>query len=103
MKRFDLYGSCSMSVEEVARSLEARLSADFIEHESGYRGVYFRFVAEGEELVIQANAEDEEGYLPEPEFGHWVTLMYINGSARWAILEQVLTDAGLDPLRSETI
>lgn len=102
MKRFDLYGSCTMSVEHVARSLESELDEQFQEHESGYRGVYFRLLSEGEELLVQANAEDDEGYLPEPEFGHWSTLVYINGSQRWLALEQVCADVGLDPLRSET-
>ena len=64
MKRFDLYGSSAMSVEQVTRLLESKLPASFVEHESGYRGVYFRFVSEGEELLVQANAEDDEGYLP---------------------------------------
>lgn len=101
MKRFDLYGSCTMSVEHVARSLESRLAQQFQEHESGYRGVYFRLVSEGEELLVQANAEDDEGNLPEPEFGHWSTLVYVNGSQRWSDLEQACAAVGLDLLRSE--
>ena len=82
MKRFDLHGSRSMSVEEVARSLEASLLAEFVERESDYLGVYFRLASEGEELLVQANVEDHEGYLPEPEFARWGTLVYVNGSDR---------------------
>ena len=102
MKRFDLYGSRSMSVEEVARSLGASLSAEFVERESGYVGVYFRLASESEELLVQANVEDDEGYLPEPEFAPWATLVYVNGSDRWATLERTLGAVGLDPLRSES-
>lgn len=102
MKRFDLYGSCTMSVERVARLLESNLDDQFQEHESGYRGVYFRLASEGEELLVQENVEDDEGYLPEPEFGHWSALLYINGSQRWSDLEQACADVGLDLLRSET-
>lgn len=102
MKRFDLYGSSAMSVEQVTRLLESKLPASFVEHESGYRGVYFRFVSEGEELLVQANTEDDEGYLPEPEFGKWSTLLYINGSSRWSYLEHACAVAQLQLLRSET-
>ena len=103
MKRFDLHGSVSMSVDDVVRSLEASLSATFVERESAYLGVYFRLAAEGEEVLVQANVEDDEGYLLEPEFARWGTLVYVNGSDRWTILEQILRDLGLDLLRSETI
>lgn len=84
------------------RSFESKLAQQFHEHESGYRGIYFRLVSEGEELLVQANVEDDEGYLPEPEFSHWSSLVYINGSQRWSSLEQACADVGLDLLRSET-
>jgi hypothetical protein len=103
MKRFDLYGSFAMSTEHVAQSLQSRLAQQFVEHDSGYRGIYFRLVSEGEELLVQANAEDDEGYLLEPEFGRWSTLVYINGSQRWSDLEQACAAVGLDLLRSETL
>lgn len=103
MKRFDLYGSQTMSVEAVARSLEKSLFERFVEHESSYRGLYFRAGTETEEVLVQANAKDDDGYLPEPRFGSWPTLVYVNGSHRWPDVERACADVPLSLLRSETV
>lgn len=104
MKRFDLFGSCSMTVAEVAFALQNGLAVKFVEHESGYRGgVYFRLASDDEEILIQPNSPDSEGYLPESEFAHWQTLVYVNGSYRWGDLGDAFSLAGLDLLRSEEI
>ena len=101
--RDSLYGSQAMSVEAVARSLEAILFEQFVEHESAYRGLYFRAATETEEVLVQANAQDDEGYLPEPRFRSWPTLVYVSGSHRWPDVERACGDVPLTLLRSETV
>lgn len=93
-----------MTVEEVTRALEGGIGANFVEHESGFRGgVYFRLASDGEEILVQPNSPDVEGYLPEPDFGHWKTLVYVNHSVRWEYLVASFVVAALDHLRTEEI
>ena len=85
MKRFDLYGSCSLSVSEVASAIEERGVATFVAHDSGYKGgPYFRHKADGEYITVQTNSVDSEGYRLEPDFEDRPTLVYVRGSKRWS-------------------
>lgn len=101
MNRFDLFGSSSMTVEEVVSRLQPDLGVAFVEHESSYRGVYYRSNQSGEELLVQPNSPDGEGYVVEPEFEQAQTLVYVNGSYRWTAIDAALSAAGLARLRSE--
>ena len=103
MKRFDLWGSSSLTTEEVAFSLEDALSIYFVEHDSSYLGIYFLFALDGEEIRVQRNEPDDEGYLPERGFPHCQTLVYVNGSSRWEDLDAAFRAAGLELLRSKTV
>jgi len=75
MKRFDLYGSCST----------------------------FRSSGTPELLVLQRNAEDEEGYLTESDFPDWPTLVYIADSTRWVDLDEMLRSSSLTHLRTTEV
>ncbi len=105
MKRFDLYGACGGSLEEVRLRVQHGLDRDFVLHESGYRGgEYFRAAGPPEEVLLQTNAPDEEGYYPEPEFREWPILVYINDSQRWGELDRRIAEIhSLVLLRSETV
>lgn len=106
MKRFDVYGSESLSLDEAARLVEVALGVSVEARESSFLGgEYFYFRGSGdpfEELIVQANFEDEDGYLAEADFPSHKTLVYTAQS-------NDLVDArlrgldGLSLLRSEVL
>lgn len=103
MKRFDLYGACRGSLQDVRDAIEQGLGSEFALHESGFLGgEYFRSVTPAEEILIQANTPDQEGYSPEPEFKEWAILVYVNDSTRWDEVDRLMSRIGaLTRLRSE--
>ncbi|MGH3916428.1 MAG: hypothetical protein ACRDTC_23915 [Pseudonocardiaceae bacterium] len=78
-KRFDLYGSRLLSLDDAARRLEAALGLVIQRHDSSYRGGdYYRGSGDAvEEVIVQQNFEDEEGYLAEPDFPDHEILVYV--------------------------
>ncbi|MCA1671733.1 MAG: hypothetical protein ABR608_06925 [Pseudonocardiaceae bacterium] len=104
MKRFDLYGWRSMPLAAAADLIARAVGVEFELHDSGYHGGdYYRSKCFGsEEILVQDNFEDEEGYLAEPNFPEHHTLVYINGASEK--VARVLADVeDLEPLRSELI
>ena len=82
MKRFDLYGSKSLSPGEAARRLAVVLEMRVEARDSDYRGgeYYLGTGDAAEKLTVQANFEDEDGYLAEPGFPSHTTLVYVTGA-----------------------
>ena len=104
MKRFDLFGTKEQTLTETADAVARAIGVSFELHESGYLGgEYFRSLGlEGEEVLVQANAEDEEGYLTEPDFADFPTLVYVNrGSEEFARALEAVPE--LELLRSEAV
>jgi hypothetical protein len=103
MKRFDLYGWRSLTPTEAAQLVEAVTGATLVRHESGYHGGdYFRHEGlDVEELILQANFEDEERYLAEPDFSGFSTLLYVTGPTNE--LRTKLAGLGLVLLRTELL
>jgi hypothetical protein len=77
-KRFDLYGNPEASLEAAARQVGEALGVTFELHDSYYLGGdYYLWRGEGsQELSIQENFEDEEGYLAEGDHPSFKTLLY---------------------------
>ncbi len=105
MKRFDLYGARSGSLDEVREAIERRLGREFVLHESSYvGGEYFRVAGPPEEILIQAHIPDDEGYFAEPDFQEWSVLVYVNDSTRWDEVDALLANVKLlHRLRTETV
>lgn len=105
MKRFDLYGSSSLTLDEVRSLLEQQLDLEFAEHDSGYLGgIYFRFNSKDERLTVQTNRPDDEGYRQEDEFDEQMILVYVSRSHRWELLETLLSEqCGLELLRTKLV
>ena len=74
------------------------------EHESGYRGgVYLRGSVDGlEEVIVQANFEDEDGYLVEADFADVRTLVYVTQDFESSALPD-LVNLGIYVLRVEEL
>ena len=104
MKRFDLYGSGSLSVHDIAQALDECGLATFTERESSYKGgVYFLHKVNSEKISVQANGVDPEGFRAEPDFSDMSTLVYVSGSDRWTELEETFRAIGLELLRTEQV
>ncbi|MGE5829925.1 MAG: hypothetical protein ACM30G_16415 [Micromonosporaceae bacterium] len=84
MKTFDLYGSPDLDAEELSAVVSTALGADFIEHDSSFRGRYF--LADGApRLEVQPNqvpGDDGEFEAMESEFAEFRTLLYVYGTDR---------------------
>ena len=75
-------------------------------HDSDYVGgeYYATPAGQSDEITIQANFRYDEGHFVEPDFPEYRTLLYVNESSRWELLEQVLaTLPGLKGLRREVL
>ncbi len=105
MKRFDLYGAHNSSLEEVLDAIQHNLDSEFALHDSDYLGgEYFRSASPREEILVQPNSPDDEGYCPEPDFEEWPILVYVNKSERWDEVDHAMSKIeGLKRLRSEEV
>jgi hypothetical protein len=104
VKRFDLFGSRQLQLSAAAGLIRSALGVEFELHESGYHGGdYYRSLGlEGDEIIVQTNFEDDEGYLAETDFADYPTLVYVNGGSE-EVARTLRTIEGLDLLRSEEI
>lgn len=77
-RRFSLLGAQG-NLEAVGEHLTREWGIEFRRHESGFRGGdYLR--GEGptvQEAIVQANFEDEEGYLAEEAYAEFPVLIYL--------------------------
>ncbi|MEU9749584.1 hypothetical protein [Streptomyces niveus] len=79
MKYF-LYGATE-SMRKVVEDLSSALRLRFEERDSSYKGGKY-FLAHGEgfqEISVESNWEDEEGFASEPNFKEYPILVYFNG------------------------
>jgi hypothetical protein len=102
-KRFWLLGSHD-DLPTVGRCLTAVLGVHLAEHESGYRGgAYLRGSGSGlEEVIVQMNFEDEEGYLAEADYPSYRTLSYVTQDLESVPLPKMV-DIGVHVLRVEEL
>ncbi len=79
-KRFDLYGSRGLSLDEATAAVGDAIGLQMRLHDSDYiGGEYFRGTTpSGTEIKVQPNYEDGEGYLTEPDFATYRLLVYVS-------------------------
>jgi hypothetical protein len=105
MKYYDLYGTRSMSTDELQEAVASALGISFEARYSSFIGPYFNADLEEENFAIWPNFLDggDEDEIQEPEFADRPVLLYVNDSERGAELEHVLTEIpGLEHLRRDT-
>ncbi len=108
MSTYDVYGTSTVTVDQLRTLLEGLLGQSFTEHDSDYLGgTYFqsgeRF-AESFRIVSNHGAVDPED-LPEPDFPDLHVLLEVNDSPRGAALRRDLPAAvpGIRLLRTTEI
>lgn len=101
--RYWLLGSHA-DLASTGRVLDELLGVTLHEHDSGYRGgIYLRGSARyAQEVIVQANFEDDEGYLAEPEFPDYPTLVYVTEDGA-TLSADFLADPRLSVLRVEEL
>ncbi|MCH0561466.1 hypothetical protein [Streptomyces sp. MUM 16J] len=79
MQRFYLFGYRGSELPEVEAALSGVLGGDFRHRNSSYKGGdYLLFSsAEVQEVTVERNWIDDEGYLAEPDFPEWQVLVYV--------------------------
>jgi len=79
VRRFQLYGWRDLPLADACGVLAGATGATFDLHDSDYRGgeYYAGRGRGGEEITVQENAADDEGYLVEPDFPGHRTLAYV--------------------------
>ncbi|MFI7349737.1 hypothetical protein ACIBSR_26245 [Streptomyces sp. NPDC049936] len=77
--RYYLYGSDEMSLQEVSDALSVSLQIPFDARQSDFKGgrYYLARMQAPEKITIEENWEDDEGYLAEPDFPAYSTLVYV--------------------------
>ncbi|GAA1559270.1 hypothetical protein [Kribbella lupini] len=103
IKRFWLLGSDD-DVATVGRRLAATLGVHLVERESSYLGgAYLGGSGSGlDEVIVQANFEDEEGYLAEMDFPNYRTLIHVTQELESRPLPKMV-DIGVHVLRVEEL
>jgi hypothetical protein len=101
MSRYELYGWKSEFLEDGAQVLSSVLGGRAEPHDSLYLGEYYHVLVQGiDELTVQPNLEDDEGYLIEPDFAEYQTLVYVTGATD-EHREAIKRIGGLDLLRQD--
>ncbi|MET9645558.1 hypothetical protein [Streptomyces syringium] len=77
---FALYGAKFPSLHEAVGIMAAEMALKFHRHESLYRGgEYFRAQPRGfDEMTVEVNWEDSEGYLAEPDYADHSILVFVS-------------------------
>jgi hypothetical protein len=106
MPIYDTYGTNAHTATELARIVADRLGLTFAEHDSSYRGIYYRTDAPPYLIEVQPNAvhgDDGQDDLYDPDHPQAQTLMLVTGPRRTPDLDASLNalDA-LDLLKQET-
>jgi hypothetical protein len=76
--RYYLFGSEQMSIKGVRDALSIPLGISFSTRESDFKGgeYYLARFQETGKITIEENWADDEGYLAEPDFPEYLTLVY---------------------------
>ncbi|MEV4138469.1 hypothetical protein AB0J72_40650 [Dactylosporangium sp. NPDC049742] len=85
MTVYDTYGADVRSAAELARIVADRLGLIFVEHESDYRGIYYRAEAPPYQIEVQPNAipgDDGQNDLYDPDHPGMRALLLVTGSQR---------------------
>ncbi|MER5554076.1 hypothetical protein ABT001_20790 [Streptomyces sp. NPDC002793] len=93
--RYYLYGSDKMSPQEVRDALSTSLGLSFDARQSDFKGGTYHLadVRDSGKITVEENWEDEEGYLAEPAFPTYFTLVYVTEPATHVL--SALENAGL--------
>lgn len=107
MTTYDLYGTVTLTVQELCARVADVLALDFAEHESDYRGVYHLAGDHlGEHFEVQPNAipgdAGGEPDLMEERFAEYPVLLYVNRSGRADERREALAAIGLVHLRRDS-
>jgi hypothetical protein len=83
----DLYGSKSLSIDELKAAVEPVLGIEFAPHYGDYRGGdywYWGPLGEGESITIQLNAYDtaDPDEILEEEFAEYAVLLHLEATER---------------------
>lgn len=104
MKTYDLYGTSALTPSRLVDVLATLLGLEFTQHDSDFRGVYYRAGDLADEhFVILPNEGDDEDDLPEPECAEPV-LLEVNATTRPEVVRRLLAQVPeLSLLRSRVI
>src|SRR5262245_35770888 len=93
MTIYDTYGTSIHTPAELARLVADRLGLAFIEHESDFRGIYYRGSAPPYRIDVQPNAipgDDDRDDLHDPDHPPARTLLLVTGPHRAPALDASL-------------
>lgn len=105
MKCSDLYGTRTLTVDEVRNKVASALGVPWERRYSDEIGYYFEADADGENFALHTNYLDagDEDEVREPEFADRVVLLYVSGTERGdEIRDALLTIEGVEHLRRDT-
>lgn len=101
-ERFELYGWRSLGLEAAMQEVASTLGVTFELHDSSFRGGLY-YAARGDDyadqLIVQRNFEDEDGYA-EPDFPEHASLLYVSGVSNNDMTTR-MSGVGAELLRSE--
>jgi hypothetical protein len=85
MTVYDTYGTSTHTVAELAQLVADRLGLSFVEHDSYYRGIYFRADIPPYRIEVQPNAipgDDGQDDLYDSKHPETQTLLLVTGPDR---------------------
>lgn len=106
MPASDIFGFLAKDLEGVRGALETCLRIRFVPHESSFRGEYYLYEGpEGEELLLEANMDPEDGEPFYSEFSDYPVILLVDATTRSEQLAKLLPDnvEGCELLRHQDI
>jgi hypothetical protein len=96
MKTDDLYGYRGDDMDRVRAHIERTLNVALLPSSNQYRGDHYTYDgAGGETFVLQHNWSPLDGDLMEDAFPEATILLYVTGTSRPHVLEELLTLIGI--------
>jgi hypothetical protein len=105
MKYYDLYGTRTMSTDELQRAVALVLGVSFQARYSDEIGSYFNADVDQENFSVERNFLDDgdEDDIQEAEFADWPALLFVNRTERGNEIRGMLLEIpGLEHLRRDT-
>ncbi|MEU0509059.1 hypothetical protein [Amycolatopsis sp. NPDC006125] len=89
-----LYGSSTVSINDLCSTLREVLNVDFEPRRSDYHGGdYYRAgQLRGEHFVLEKNWRDEDGELLEPAYENFDVILEVNGTERPDSIREILAE-----------